>query len=277
VRLYLSHFRLFVALSILRALAHLLCNDAQDAFIRHRHPDWPEQGVVLNASWGLNLYWSTISLTVAGLLVWYLVSAISLAAVTDGVRSLQSDQPVSIRGVLAAVRRRWRAYMGLQIATVLYAWGPFLGIFLLANVYADVVLASKAATDTDLLVWYSLTILAFLVAAPFGLWMHLRYALAVPASHLEGLGIRNSLQCSVRWTRGRRGRIFAVVLLIGGLRWLLSVLAGWALILIARAHPATTNMAVPAAFPLVSFLLDALLCPLYFLALAQLAVEADKA
>lgn len=272
IRLYGQHPALFVLLSILPITAHLLWNIAQDAFTRSHHPGLPEQGALLNASGGFDLYWSTIALSVAGLLVWYLIAGISMGAVTICLQAMRRGKPLSLRSIFAAVRPLWRRLLGLQIATLLYAWGPFLFLFVLANVFAWVVLGSNQPPDYALLVWYSLTLLAFVAGIPFGLWMQIRLALAIPALQLVNLSIHDALQHSVRSTHSRRRSILAVILLIGGLRWLVAVAADPGLNQFLRRHPSIGF----APFPLVSFLLDALFGPLYFLCIAQLALPLEE-
>jgi hypothetical protein len=51
-------------------------------------------------------------------------------------------------------------------------------------------------------------------AVVYAIWMALRYSLAVPASVVENLKARQALRRSVELTRGSRGRIFVLGLLI---------------------------------------------------------------
>jgi hypothetical protein len=77
----------------------------------------------------------------------------------------------------------------------------------------------------------------FLLAFVYGVWMSLRYSLAVPACVVENLPAGGAIKRSIILTEGSRGRIFVLGLLVYAVRMLLGILFGFPLIALAIKHP----------------------------------------
>jgi uncharacterized membrane protein len=77
----------------------------------------------------------------------------------------------------------------------------------------------------------------FLLAGAYGIWMSLRYSLAVPACVVEDLPAAGAIKRSIDLSQGSRGRIFVLGLLVYAVRMLLGILFGFPLIALAIKHP----------------------------------------
>jgi hypothetical protein len=248
---------------ILPALGHLLWELIQRSATHLRNPNWPQEGIILAADWGLTIYWSALVLTYLRMLVYYILAGVALAATTSAVSALLLGLPSGIIRSYAESRPQWLRCLWLPLVSALYAWGAFLAGVIGAILFGATALASNRFHSAGPLLWYALVGFAFLVGAPFGLWMHLRYALAVPASCLESLRVNASLKRSAELSKGYRRRILAAILLLGGLRWIVGIALDWPLHFLARAHIGPMQMTAAAAVTLASFMLDALLGPAY--------------
>jgi hypothetical protein len=262
---------------ILPAFGRLLWDLIQRSATHLRNPDWPQEGILLGADWGLTINWSTLLLTYLGLLVYYILAGVALAATTSAVSALLLGQPSGIIRSYAESRPQWLRCLWLQLVSALYAWGAFLAGVIATVLFGATALASNRFHSAGPLIWYALMGFAFLVGAPFGLWMHIRYALAVPASCLESLRVNASLKRSAELSKGYRKRILGGILLLGGLRWIVEIALDWLFHFLSRAHVGSMPITATAAFPLVSFMLDALLGPIYGITIAliyyQIAAE----
>jgi membrane-anchored glycerophosphoryl diester phosphodiesterase (GDPDase) len=77
----------------------------------------------------------------------------------------------------------------------------------------------------------------FLLAGVYGIWMSLRYSLAVPACVVEDLPASGAIKRSIELSQGSRGRIFVLGLLVYAVRMLLGILFGFPMIALAVKHP----------------------------------------
>ncbi len=120
-----------------------------------------------------------------------------------------------------ALNRFWR-YLWLMILPVFYVIVP------IAVVAAVVVVAallkqhssggigamSGGATPAAMFFLVPLILLLYLGLMVYTVWLMLRFAVAFPASVVEGLTAWSSLQRSVKLTKGAKGRIFLVLLVV---------------------------------------------------------------
>jgi hypothetical protein len=256
VRLYWRNLPAFVGAFVLPAMGRLLWMIYQRGITHHRYPDWPQAGIVVNADWGLSIYSPTIYLTYAGMLVYFILAGPALAAVTGMVRDVSGGMCPRLEGPFLVLRRS-RA-IALQLVCVVCAWGVFAA-GLLGTIF---VTAPRLGSSTDpggaLLIWYAGLAFTFLVGGPVGIWLSLRYVLAVPTISIERLSPVAALHRSVLLTRGIKARLLAVLALVGGIRWVSGLTAAWFFGLIAHAHPAAATVVTFLLIPLALFVLDML-------------------
>jgi membrane-anchored glycerophosphoryl diester phosphodiesterase (GDPDase) len=75
-----------------------------------------------------------------------------------------------------------------------------------------------------------------LLATVYGVWMSLRYSLAVPSCVVEDLTARQSIRRSISLSEGSRGRIFVLGLLVSAVRMMLGLLFSFPIIFFAVKH-----------------------------------------
>jgi len=138
------------------------------------------------------------------------------AAITRAVAWVHLGEPATVGRAYSSTLPRLGRYVWLKIITgfmiflVLFACIMILAI--LAVVVAAVFAASHSAGAPVV------TAIVFLLYIPSGflaIWMALRYSLAIPACVVENLPARKAIRRSVELTKGSRGRIFLLWLLVG--------------------------------------------------------------
>lgn len=136
--------------------------------------------------------------------------AIAMAAVIRAVAANYLGQATTIRQAYASIGRRWYRYILILLAMYCYALLPAMALIVIIGA---VVGLTHPGFGRNLFVGLMamLVLAAFLLAL---LWM-LRWLLAVPASLMEDLPVHRSLKRSAALTKGARGRIFVMVLLVG--------------------------------------------------------------
>jgi hypothetical protein len=264
LHLYRRHFSKFVWTFTAPAAAHCAWIEGQRLLNHARHPTWPQEGIVFAPDLGSSIYFLTLVLTCAGALVFLVFAGPAIAAVCSAISAIGDYGASELRP--AVVRQSWFRFLNLQLATVLLAWWPFIVAMAAAIVVASTILASAPAVGFDL--WYLLLAIAAFAGAPIGVWMTVRYAVAVPAMFWEGLGIDLAIKRSERLTKGVTLRILAVLALAAGARWLLGFAANVSLGAFARAVPAAATVEAFVLIPLLAFALDLLIGPLLGIAVA---------
>ena len=150
------------------------------------------------------------------------------AATARAVAWVHLDEPATIAGAYRSVRGFVARYLWLGLLKVLIAWSP---MGLLYGGFAGTLLyfqakglmprpgaAQAAAANAPATIAFGLAAIAFVLlffpALIYGTWMALRYALALPACVVEELRAREALKRSVELSKGSRGSIFVLWLLV---------------------------------------------------------------
>jgi membrane-anchored glycerophosphoryl diester phosphodiesterase (GDPDase) len=92
-----------------------------------------------------------------------------------------------------------------------------------------------------------------LAALVYGILMALRYSLAMPACVVEGLPVGQAIKRSIELSKGSRGRIFVLGLLVGVIQMLLGVLLGFPFIVFAVKH---SGQPLPLGWLAMQFLVN---------------------
>jgi hypothetical protein len=161
-------------------------------------------------------------------LILFLLFGAAVAAISRAVAWVHLGEPATIRGAYASILPRLGRYLWLMTITALVVWTPLVLLyagyfgFMFLNVKgfgtqagAGAQAAANPQAAVTILVASLIFMLLLLPACIYTILMGLRYALALPACVVENLKARASLRRAIDLSKGARGRIFVLGLLIG--------------------------------------------------------------
>jgi hypothetical protein len=215
--LYRSHFWLFAGIACVNSGAILLLNLVQIGAQEFLHVERQMRSLVLLSGLGAMLQ----------LLVWFLVGGIAVAANNRAVAWLHLGEPATIRGAYGSILPRAGRYAWLMVIITFLLWTPLALLYggSLSLLFFTNRPAAKAATHiahrgpmpdqrAAFVLGELLFGVLFVVCLVYALLMFLRYSLAIAASVVEGLKARQAIRRSVELSKGSRGRIFLLLLLV---------------------------------------------------------------
>lgn len=157
------------------------------------------------------------------------ISSVALSALNYAAFQCNHQEPVTIRAAYShAFQKFWR-YLGILSLQMLFAslipGAVFAGIVVIGSITATLLAASRGGQIFAVMIGllFFILIVAFLVVMVM-IW--LRLSLAFPSSLVENLKAWPSVQRSNRLSKGSRGRIFVMYLLVG----ILAIVAYYALV-----------------------------------------------
>jgi hypothetical protein len=171
--------------------------------------------------------WVTLIAGGMELLVLFLLIGAAVAAISRAVAWVHLGEPATIRGAYASILPRLGRYLWLMTLTAFVVWTPlallYAGFFGVLAFYGKAFGTPAAAAghppDPQTAIIIGVSGLAFLLLlVPVGIYtilMGLRYALALPACVVENLKARPALRRAIELSKGSRGRIFVLGLLVG--------------------------------------------------------------
>jgi hypothetical protein len=198
-----------------------------------------------------HLQWAVATLSVLQIFVVLLAAGLSIAAFNRMVAWVNMGEPASIRAAVNSVRPRMGRYLWLMTNAGTRAWGPIwvLYIILFAMLFAVMpagwltnpsVMQQPHALDPSKALEMGLAFLVlgpiFLAAAVYGILMSLRYSLAMPVCVVEDVAAGPAIKRSIELSKGSRGRIFVLALLVYAIRTILGVVLGLPLIFFSVKH-----------------------------------------
>lgn len=261
--LYRKNFLLLAGISSVYAGALLLLGLAQigvQEALRMNH---------MNSRIG----WTTL---VGALIVWpvmVIVGGYAIAANSRAVASLQMGQAATIRGAYGSILPRWGRYLGLMTFTTVVVWLPFgvlyggYMVFVLLYAKPRGLLAHPPAANAEAMLIFGLGTIAFgLLAAgaiTYAILMGLRYALAVPASVIEDLPARKAIRRSIDLSKGGRGRIFLLALLVVAIQVGLAVITQGFFVLLAIKQKGALPASLRVLQQFVAFATNTFVGPIY--------------
>ena len=150
------------------------------------------------------------------------------------------DQPATIRAAVKSVLPRAGRYLWLMTIVGFIAWlplavlyGAFLAITFSVMPHGFLAhpgVVPQMPDDPAAMVRFGLSVLILfpliVLAVVYGVWMSLRYSLSIPSCVAEDLTARQGIRRSIHLSKGSRGRIFVLALLVGAVRWVLLMMAG---------------------------------------------------
>jgi hypothetical protein len=223
--------------------------------------------------------WGTASVAMVEALVVLMLAGLSIAANNRAVAWVYLDKPATIRAAAKSVVPRLRTYLWLMTITAFRAWAPFAALYVAFIGIAFAVLphgfmtnptavqgAAQQNPGAIMAAGIGMLVLMpfFALAFVYGVWMTLRYSLAVPACVVEDLPATPAIKRSISLSEGSRGRILVLGLLVYAVRTVLGILFGFPMIALALKHP---GQPLPLLWLIVaqigSFVTSALIGPIY--------------
>jgi uncharacterized membrane protein len=221
---------------------------------------------------------SAVAAVLEGLVI-LVLAGLSIAATNRAVAWVYLDQPATIRGAAASIFPRLRSYLWLMTMAAFRAWAPLAALYvalfsILLSVLPKGFLANPAMAQASatanpsalIAAGIAMLILApmFILAAIYGVWMSIRYSLAMPASVVEELPAGQAIKRSIELSKGSRGRIFVLGLLVYAVRFLLGMLFGFPFIAFAFKHPGQpVPLVMLAVQQVATFIVNTFIGPIY--------------
>jgi hypothetical protein len=193
-----------------------------------------------------------------------------VAANNRAVSWVHLGQPATIRGAYSNILPRLGRYLWLSTIVSLIIWTPFVLIFggYLGGVFYLRPIGSKGAASNP-----EAAVSILLITAVFGLllfaWMvyailmGLRYSLAIPACVVEDIKARKAIRRSIELSKGSRGRIFLLLLLIAFIQIGLVVVAQVFFFVAAIKSNGLLPLWIRILQQLVAFVTNSFIGPMY--------------
>lgn len=226
-----------------------------------------------------NLQWVLAVLSVLQMIVILLAAGLSIAAFNRMVAWVHLGEPASIRAAVSSVLPRVRTYLWLMINVGTRAWGPIWVLYIVMFAILFAVMPSGWLTNPSVMqqphavdprkmleVGAAFLVLGplFIATSVYGILMSLRYSLAMPVCVVENVAAGPAIKRSIELTKGARGNIFVLGLLVGAIKIGLGMLLGFPLIFFAVKHvgkPAPIGLM--ALTQIASFLINTFIGPIY--------------
>ncbi len=202
-----------------------------------------------------------------------IVAGAAMAANNRAVAWVNLGEPATIRGAYKSILPRMGRYLWLMTIAAFIVYLPFAVIFgaysLLIFFYVRPkgVLAHAAGADPQAAVIFGIATIALILlslpAVVYAVIMALRYSLAVPACVVENLKARKALRRSVELSRGARGRIFVLGLLIIFIQIGLVAVSQIFFIIAAVKHHGLLPAWLQVAQQIIGFFTNSFIGPMY--------------
>ena len=223
------------------------------------------------------LLWLQLTLIVMEALVLFLAAGAAVAATNRAVAWVHLGEPATIRGAYRSIFPRLGRYLWLTALIVLIAWTPvallYLGFFGGAAYFrigfrgTAGAGAQHAAANPHATMLFGIFAIVFVLllipAVIYAIFMSLRYALAVPACVLEDLKTRKSLRRGIGLSKGARGRIFVLALLVGVIKLGVVSISQVFFLVAAFRHHGQVGAGLNAISQVIAFFTNTFLGPIY--------------
>jgi hypothetical protein len=263
-QLYRTNFILFVGIAAVYAGVMLVLNLLEIGLgevLRARH--MAEQQQLLG-----------LAFVVLILPLVFICAGASMAANNRAVAWVNLGEPATIRGAYASILPRLGRYLWLMTMITFIVYLPFVLIygaffvmvFLLVGPMAAAARHGSGADPYSAMLVGMASIgllLASIPAIGYAIWMALRYSLAVPASVVENLKARDALRRSVELSKGARGRVFVLGLLIAVIQIGLVLVTQLVFVVMAFQHHGLLPAWLQVLQQMVGFLTNSFIGPMY--------------
>lgn len=263
-QLYRTNFVLFAGIAAVYAGVMLVLNLMQIGL----------QQVMLHQHMSKQLPWVTLAFLLLIFPLIVIFGGLAVAANNRAVAWVNLDQPATIRGAYASILPRIGRYVWLTTIALFVIYLPFVVVFTGYFVFLFVYAAPKklfvpggATPDPQALIIVGIVSLVFLLLAlgafVYAVMMALRYSLAVPAAVVEDMKARGAIRRSIELSKGSRGRIFVLGLLISAIQLGLVVLTQIFFIVAAVKRHGVLPVWVQVAQQVVGFFTNSFIAPMY--------------
>lgn len=263
-QLYRTHFALLAGISSVYAGALLLLSlvgIGVQEYLRGHHMT-------------SQLVWATLGGVVVLWPVLVVIGGLAVAANNRAVSWLHFGEPASIRAAYRSLLPRFGRYLWLMILTTMIVWLPlgllYGGYAAFALLYArprGIFTQSTAARDPQALIVFGLVTLAFglflLAAIVYAVLMGLRFSLAIPACVIENLSARQAIRRSIELSKGARGRIFLLALLVVAVQMGLGLVTQLFFVVATFRHHGELPAGIRVLQQMVAFCTNAFVGPIY--------------
>lgn len=263
-QLYRSNFLLFAGIAAVYAGALLVLNLMQIGL----------QELLQAEHWTGQLVWLTRSATGVSMLLAFIFAGAAVAANNRAVGWLHLGQSPTIRGAYSDILPRLGRYLWLMTITAIVVWLPIAvlyGVYFATVLHFNQVAAgaggpSAAAGNQSMLIFGVATAVFLLLLIPIGIYtvlMGLRYALAVPACVVENIKARQAIRRSIELSKGSRGRIFLLGLLVISIQIGLVLVTQAAFFVVGFKNHGVLSAGIRALQQVVAFVTNTFIGPVY--------------
>jgi len=214
-QLYRTNFMLFAGIAGVYSGVLLVLNLGQIGM----------QQLLMHLHMSKQLPWFALGYLLFILPLMFIFAGAAVAANNRAVAWVNLGQPATIRGAYASTLPRLGRYLWLMTIVAFFIYLPFIflfiGYFVFLFAYGGThgLFAAGGANANPGAMFVFLAVTAVfgllaLVAGVYAVIMALRYSLAIPASVIEDLRARKAIRRSIDLSKGSRGRIFVLLLLI---------------------------------------------------------------
>jgi uncharacterized membrane protein len=197
-----------------------------------------------------------------------------MAANNRAVAWVNLGEPATIRGAYKSILPRIGRYLWMMTIAAFIVYLPFAVIYggysllILLYVRPRGVLAHAAAgADPQATMIFGIATVALVLlsipAVVYAVIMALRYSLAVPACVVENLKARQALRRSVELSRGSRGRIFVLGLMIIFIQTGLVVVSQIFFVIAAVKHHGLLPAWLQVTQQIIGFFTNSFIGPMY--------------
>ncbi len=212
------------------------------------------------------------------MLVLFLLVGAAVAAISRAVAWLHLDESATIRGAYRSILPQLKRYLWLMTITAFFVWTPMAILYaayfavMAVNVKgfgtpAGIASTQAAASDPHRLMIVGLASGAFfLLLFPVGMYtvfMSLRYALALPACVVENVKAWPAIRRSIELSKGSRGRIFVLWLLIAAIKIGLVLFTQLFILVAAVKRHGDLGPGLTAVSQVIAFFTNTFLGPIY--------------
>jgi len=220
------------------------------------------------------LNWLTAAFVILFLPLMFIFAGAAVAANNRAVAWVHLGQPATIASAYKSILPRLGRYLWLMTIAAFVIWTPFvllyaayLGFIALYVTPKGILAHSGAHPDPAATAVFAVVSIAFflliLPALAYAIFMALRYALAVPASVVENLKARAALRRSAELSKGTRGRLFVLALLVVVIQTGLVVITQVFFIVAAFKQHGLLPAWLRALQQIVGFLTNSFIGPIY--------------
>ena len=263
-QLYRTHFLLLAGIASVYAsvlLAFSLFQIAAQEILRANH--------MTNL-----LVWVTLGSAVFMIPVILIAGGIAVAANNRAVSWIHLGEPATIRTAYRSILPRLGRYLWLMVMTAFIVWIPFGvlygGFMVFVILYArprGIFVRGTVQQDPQAFVLFGVVALAVgllsLAAIVYAVLMGLRYSLAVPACVIEDLKARKALRRSAELSKGSRGRIFLLTLLVVAIQVGLALISQIFFVVATFRHHGALPAGIRVLQQLVAFFTNSFVGPIY--------------